>query len=335
MEIQQIKNKLQAKEYNFLKTNEHLGNNIILLTIGGSHAYGTNVETSDLDVRGIALERESELIGLSNFEQFENHETDTTIYSFRKIIQLLLNCNPNVIEILGTKNKHIFTLTEEGKLLRDNINLFLSKKCTNSFGGYAVAQLKRLENALARDSYPQPEKEKHILQSIEATMKHITSEFVDYTKNGSINLSIGKSDKEDFENEIFMDIDLKHFPLRDFTSIYNSMNEVTKQYGKLNYRNRKKTDGALLKHGMHLIRLLDMGIEILEGKGVHTYRPNREFLLDIRNGKYSYEEIFEFANERDKRFKYASDNTELPSKAKYKEIEELVININRRKINDR
>jgi predicted nucleotidyltransferase len=333
MKIEQIKEKLQTKEYDFLKTNEHLGNNIILLTIGGSHAYGTDVETSDIDVRGIALERESELIGLSNFEQFENHETDTTIYSFRKIIQLLLNCNPNVIEILGTKNEHIFTLTEEGKLLRDNIDLFLSKKCTQSFGGYATAQLKRLENALARDSYPQSEKEKHIMGSIKAMMAHLKEHYSDYTKSGKLEVYLDDSEKEDYDQEIFMNIELNHYPLRDFKDIYSEMNEVTKQYGKLNYRNRKKTDGALLKHGMHLIRLLDMGIEILEGKGVHTYRPNREFLLDIRNGKYSYEEIFEFANERDKRFKYASDNTELPSKAKYKEIEELVININRRKIN--
>jgi len=333
MELEQIKNKLQAKEYDFLRTNEHLGNNIILLTLGGSHAYGTNVETSDIDVRGIALEREQELIGLSNFEQFENHESDTTIYSFRKIIQLLLNCNPNVIEILSTKNDHLFILTEEGKLLRDNINLFLSKKCINSFGGYATAQLKRLENALARDSYPQSEKEKHIMGSIKAMMEHLKLHYSDYTKSGKLEVYLDDSEKEDYNQEIFMDIELKHYPLRDFKDIYSEMNEVTKQYGKLNYRNRKKTDGALLKHALHLIRLLDMGIEILEGKGVHTYRPNREFLLDIRNGKYSYEEIFEFANERDKRFKYASDNTELPSKAKYKEIEDLVININRRKIN--
>lgn len=333
MDIKQIKEKLQTKEYDFLRTNEHLGNNIILLTLGGSHAYGTNVETSDIDVRGVALEREQELIGLSNFEQFENHESDTTIYSFRKIIQLLLNCNPNVIEILSTKDNHIFTLTEEGKLLRNNINLFLSKKCINSFGGYATAQLKRLENALARDSYPQSEKEKHIMGSIKSMMAHLKEHYSDYTKSGKIDVYLDDSEKKDYDQEIFMDIELKHYPLRDFKDIYSEMNEVTKQYGKLNYRNRKKTDGALFKHGMHLIRLLDMGTEILEGKGVHTYRPNREFLLDIRNGKYSYEEIFEFANERDKRFKYASDNTEIPSKAKYKEIEELVININRRKIN--
>jgi predicted nucleotidyltransferase len=113
-----------------------------------------------MDIRGIAMEREKEIIGLVKFEQFENHETDTVIYAFRKMIELLLNCNPNVIEILGTSEDHLFVLTEEGKLLRDNAGLFLSKKAMHSFGGYATAQLRRLENALTRDNYPQAEKEK-------------------------------------------------------------------------------------------------------------------------------------------------------------------------------
>jgi len=43
------------------------------------------------------------------------------------------------------------------------------------------------------------------------------------------------------------------------------------------------------KHAMHLIRLLITGTEVLEGKGINTYREKeREFLLDIRKGKYSY-----------------------------------------------
>ena len=44
---------LKQPEYAFLKENEHLGKQVILLGIGGSYSYGTNVETSDLDVRGI------------------------------------------------------------------------------------------------------------------------------------------------------------------------------------------------------------------------------------------------------------------------------------------
>ena len=58
MNITEIRDKvLFSKEYEFLKTNEHLGNNIILIGLGGSYAYGTNKEdgSSDLDVRGCTL----------------------------------------------------------------------------------------------------------------------------------------------------------------------------------------------------------------------------------------------------------------------------------------
>lgn len=54
MNLLQIKDLIASGEYEFLKSNEHLGNRIIMLGLGGSHAYGT-IETSGLDVRGCAL----------------------------------------------------------------------------------------------------------------------------------------------------------------------------------------------------------------------------------------------------------------------------------------
>ena len=45
---------IQRQEYDFLRTNKHLGKNILFLTLSGSHAYGTNVEGSDIDIRGAA-----------------------------------------------------------------------------------------------------------------------------------------------------------------------------------------------------------------------------------------------------------------------------------------
>lgn len=327
--MEKIKELLKTESYDFLRENEHLKDNIILLTLGGSYAYGTNVKGSDVDVRGIAVERPEEIIGLSSFEQFENRETDTVIYGLRKVISLMQNCNPNVIEMLGTREDQLIVCNKYGRMLKDNIDLFLSKRAINSFGGYATAQLRRLQNALARDSYPQKEKEQHILNSINSQLSSIEDRYKTLT-GGNIDLFIKNSDKEDVETEIFMNINLNNYPLRDFKNIYSEMSNIVKDYGKINHRNKKKDDLHLNKHAMHLIRLLIMGKEILDGKGINTYREKeRDLLLDIRAGKYTFEEIFKMVDKYEKEFQIAAQNTKLPERPNYNKIEELVMRINK------
>lgn len=339
MNNDEMKDKLKSKEYDFLRNDNRLKERIILLTTGGSYAYGTNIDTpehvSDFDVRGIYLNSKEEILMMNCHDKpIENHELDCTIYPLKQIVTLLTNANPNVLEILGTKEEHLFICSKKGHLLRDNANLFLSKRVYASFGGYAIQQLRRLQNALARDSYPQKEKEKHILGSINKQM--LT--FQDRYKNvcdDELKLYIDKSDKELYDEEIFIDLNLKHYPMRDLKGMYGEMSQVINDYDKLNHRNSKKDETHLLKHAMHLVRLLIMGTEILQGKGIKTYRENdKEFLLDIRNGKYSYEQIFEMVNKYDSEFKYAKEHTSLPDNPNYEKINELVIDINRGVINE-
>jgi len=325
----EIKEKLKSKEYDFLRIDKHLGKNIIFLTTGGSYAYGTNVETSDLDIRGIAVETSNEILGSAIFEQFEDRKTDTVVYALRKILKLMLNCNPNVLEILGTKDEHIFICNKYGKMIKDNKDLFLSKRAIQSFGGYASAQLRRLQNALARDNYPQREKEIHILNTIKTQIATMKDRYEVFSKE-NLNIYIDKSKKEDFESELFIDVNFKHYPLRDFKNIYAEMSNVIKDYDKLNHRNSKKDTNHLNKHAMHLIRLFLMGTELLEGKGINTYREkDREFLLKIRKGEFSYSEIFEMVNDYEKKFDYAAKNTSLKDEPDYDKVEELMISINR------
>lgn len=92
---------LNTEEYRFLHENPRLGNRIMLLGLSGSYGYGTNREGSDIDFRGVTLNLPSDILGLTEFEQFEDRKTDTVIYGFNKLVSLLLNCNPNTIEILG------------------------------------------------------------------------------------------------------------------------------------------------------------------------------------------------------------------------------------------
>ena len=108
-----FKKLMTTEEYGFLHDNPRLGDRIILLGVTGSYGYGTNREGSDVDFRGITLDLPSDLIGFTEFEQFEDRVTDTVIYSFNKIIKLLISCNPNTIEILGIDEDEWMKMTIE------------------------------------------------------------------------------------------------------------------------------------------------------------------------------------------------------------------------------
>ncbi|MCL1896920.1 MAG: nucleotidyltransferase domain-containing protein, partial [Clostridiales bacterium] len=309
---------IAGKEYEFLRTDERLKGRLVFLTFGGSHAYGTATEGSDVDIRGCAFNRRSDLIGLSGFEQVVDVGVDATVYSFNKLIKLIIDCNPNTIEMLGCKPEHYVMYSPVGQELVDNRKMFMSKRAVYSFGGYANQQLRRLQNALARDTYPQAEKERHILGSIKSAMMFFNDRYESFPE-GAVSLKIDKSASEGLESEIFMDASLEHYPLRDYKNMWGDMNNIVKEYDKLNKRNRKKDDLHLNKHAMHLIRLYLMCLDILEKEEVNTYREgDLGLLMHIRGGGFQKEdgafsmEFFDLVSEYEKRLEYATANTGLP-----------------------
>lgn len=338
MTTEKIKALVESSEYDFLRTNQHLKDRIIFLTLGGSHSYGTNVETSDVDIRGCALNSTSDILGLSKFEQFVNEKTDTTVYAFNKLVQLLLSCNPNTIEMLGCKPEHYIMLTDIGKLMIENRKMFLSKRAVDSFGGYATQQLRRLENALARDKMSQARREEHILHSMEGAVRSFESRYTEF-EHGNFILFTDESPREDLEREIFADITLRKFPARQFNSMINDLSNVLSTYEKLNHRNHKKDDNHLNKHAMHLIRLYLICFDILEKGEIITYRENDlELLMSIRRGGYQKEdgtyrqEFFDMVNEFEARLAYDKENTDLPDDPDMERVEEFVMYVNRRSI---
>lgn len=331
---------LDREEYDFIRTNEHLGKHVILLGLSGSYSYGTNNENSDIDVRGVALNMKSDLIGLTQYEQYVDNNTDTTIYTFNKMINLLLSCNPNTIELLGLNREHYLYLNDIGEQLLNNRKMFLSKRAIQSFGGYADAQLRRLQNALARDSYPQIEKEQHIFNSVKNTMYRFNSIYNDF-ENGSLKIYIDDAINPEFDTEIFADVNLKHYPLRDYKSMWSEMSNIVRDYDKLGKRNKKKDDLHLNKHAMHLIRLFMMAVDILEKEEINTYRyAEHEILLSIRNGEFQKDdstftdEFYDMLNDYEKKLHYAAKNTNLPDEPDMKQVQEFVMTINEKVVRD-
>ena len=340
--IETTKKNLLAPQYDFLRTNQHLGNNIILLGFGGSIAYGTNTKDSDVDIRGIALNSKCDLLGVgSGFEQVISNETDTVIYSFTKIVKLLTSMNPNTCEILGLRPEHYLYLSPIGQELLDNKKLFLSKRAKYSFGGYAFAQLRRLDNKAAR-TIEQAEREQHILNSITAATYVWPDKYGCFKTGEGIKLYLDDSEQEGMDKEIFMDIHLTGYPLRDYKAMWADMKNIVSDYDKIGHRNQNAIErGKLGKHMMHLVRLYLMCIDIFEKEEINTYRENDiPFLMDIRNGKFldsasqPLAEFYEMVNDYEKRLEYAVENTSLPVKPNTKAINEFLMSVNERVVKD-
>ena len=333
-----FKQLMNTSEYDFLRTEKRLGNRIILLGLGGSYAYGTCNENSDIDFRGITLNMPSDLIGLTEFEQYEDANTDTVIYSFNKIVRLLLDCNPNTCEILGLDEDQYLIKSKLGQELLDHKGIFLSKRAAKSFGGYAGAQLRRLQNAIARDSMPQTEKEQHILRSVRNALEDFERRYSSFDR-GSIRLYIDRSENPELETEIYMDADYRHMPLRDYESMWAAMHSVVKDYDKIGKRNRKKDDNHLNKHAMHLIRLFMMAVDILEKGEINTNRRHDlDLLMKIRSGGFRKEdgtfdsEFYDILADFEERLQTATRESILPDNPDMEKVGAFVEYVNRRSI---
>lgn len=330
---------MMSQEYDFLRNHERLGNRIILMGLGGSHAYGTNHENSDIDFRGITLQSTSDLLGLTSFEQYEDANTDTVLYGFNKIVKLLLECNPNTIEMLGLDEEQYLIKTQLGQELLDNKGLFLSKRAAKSFGGYAGAQLRRLQNAIARDSMQQQEREIHIMNSVKNAMEDFQRRS-EVFERGTMRIYIDKAENPELNTEIFIDADYKHLPLRDYEGILGAMNNVIRDYDKIGKRNQKKDDNHLNKHAMHLVRLFMMAIDILEKKEIRTHRvdDDLELLLAIRRGDFMTDdhtfskEFYDILADYEKKLEEATAKSDLPDNPDMEKVGVFVEYVNRRTI---
>lgn len=147
-----------------LTTPVWLPNNTMMLATMGSIAYGVAEDTSDFDVYGFCIPPKKDvfpyaekLYGFDNvsvFEQFQHHhvldknalggkgrEYDFTIFSIVKYFKLCLEGNPNLLDSLFVPQSCILHSTKVSELVRDNRNLFLSKRIWPRFKGYAYSQL--------------------------------------------------------------------------------------------------------------------------------------------------------------------------------------------------
>jgi predicted nucleotidyltransferase len=323
-----------------IKRSPHMGwieKGTVLLVRHGSHAYGTNTDTSDEDFKGVAIPPKEYFYGYTKrFEQAELKapDDDAVVYDIRKFFNLAADCNPNIIEVLHTDPSDHFVVTPIGREILDHKDDFLSKKIKHTFLGYSVSQLKRIKTHKrwimdppkvppTRASLGLPEQTVIPQDQLTAAFSEVQKELdrmqFDFMEN------LEESTKIEIRNSMAsMLAEMKITSDEQFgsaarkiglTDNFIELMQKERQYSSAKqgwdqYQNWKKTRnvkrsaleekyGYDTKHAYHLVRLIRMCREVLTTGKVIVKRPDREELLAIRNGAWTYEQLIEFAEKED------------------------------------
>ncbi|BDS13801.1 nucleotidyltransferase domain-containing protein [Aureispira anguillae] len=330
--------------------------------ISGSKAYGLDLPTSDTDIKGVFVLPKSMFYGLEYISQINGANNDEVYYELTRFIELLYKNNPNILELLNTPKDCILYKHPLFDYLKPD--LFLSKQCRDTFGGYAMSQIKKARGLNKKIMNPMEKKRKSVLDFC----------YVQYQQGA---LSLGAwLDKKGFKQE---NCGLVNIPnMRDLYGLYydsnkeynfqgiirsNTVDTVAlssvpqeaqqvailsfnkdgyKKYCKdykqywdwVSKRNNSRYENTIAhgknydaKNSMHTFRLLDMAEEILALGKIRVKRPNREQLLKIRKGEFEYQELINQAKAKISRIDALFDQSPLPMAPDKEKIEQLLVQI--------
>jgi len=338
----------------------------VLLVRHGSHAYGTNTPASDEDFKGIAIPTKEYFLGATKrFEQAELKapDPDAVIYDIRKFFSLAADCNPNIIEVLHTDPSDHFLVSPIGEIILEHKYDFLSKKIKHTFLGYSVAQLKRIKThkrwIMSPPSKPPTRSELGLpeqtlipqdqLMAAQAEVQKELDRFqFDFMDDLPESTKIGirsvmaemlaelKITTEDHWMAAARKIGLSDnfIQIMQRERAYTSAKREWDQF--INWKKTRNPARAELeekfgydtKHAYHLVRLIRMCREILTTGKVIVKRPDREELLSIRNGAWSYDQLIEFAEREDVALNELYNTTDvLPKHPDKEKLDQLCIQL--------
>lgn len=113
--------------------------------LGGSHSYGLNTESSDIDYRGVFANTDANrILGLDRFDHQDKKEGgDECYFEVRNFLNLLRRGNTQAIEALFIDPKNLIIDSSEWFLILENRNSLLdTKKLFSCVMGYAQGERK-------------------------------------------------------------------------------------------------------------------------------------------------------------------------------------------------
>lgn len=305
----------------------------------GSLSYGTNLPTSDVDVRGIFC---ADPINIRTpffpiREVDDGAEEDTKLYELSHFMKLCLACNPNIIEMLWVDESDIISRSPGYDLLRDNRAALLSSKIAFTTSGYAMAQLKRIKSHNKWINKPQsntPPRQSSYVSLVQwyGKSRVMPRDFdiqklrdntrlvpyggdiygVYHTCHDSNFNTFGYQSYSDTGslNTLVDNVKREELPPPLALVKFNRSDYIADRDKFKNYwtwkNNRNETRSELeyehgydTKHAMHLVRLMRMGQEALEHGRIDVKRSDAAELLHIRAGGWSYDTLLAYAREMD------------------------------------
>ncbi len=340
---------------------------ILYKTLSGSRAYGTNKETSDFDYRGVYILPIEYLLGNNYIPQISDNTNDETYYEIGRFLQLLQTQNPNIVEL--------FNMPEECILYKDPIfddilkyqSKFISKVCNDSFGGYAVAQIKKARGLNKKIVNPLPKERKGLLdfcwvghgQGSISLKEFLSNNGIDPKTCGCVAIEHmkntyhlflvyddsnkkykGITDVDDVQI-VLSSVDKNEIPFVTFYCNIEGFQKYCKEYSEYwdwvekrnddRYQtNQEHGKGYDSKNMMHCIRLLRMAVEIARDKKVNVRRADAVELLTIRNGDAEYDDLLKEANETIDKLDEIFENSDLPDSIDQEMVNDILINFRKK-----
>lgn len=121
-------------------------NNLLLFKyIRGSHAYGLNTETSDIDEGGVFIAPKDVINGLpENYvSQVSDERHDTVWYEVGRYLELLTKSNPTMLESLFVPDRCIMYKDPIMEKIIEKRDMFITKDAVKSIFGYAKSQIEK------------------------------------------------------------------------------------------------------------------------------------------------------------------------------------------------
>ena len=318
---------------------------LLFEAVSGSHAYGTDTESSDLDLKGVFAAPDALLSSMESIEQVSDTTNDEVYYELVRFVALLQKNNPTALELLFSPEDYIRYKHPAFDLI--NPTVFLSRLCEKSFCGYAEMQIKKARGLNKKIVNPEPRIQRHLREFCHVLEGQGSVPLTDWLLGRSFdeeNCGLVSVNHEPGIYALFYSQTENYrglFTAKDDAAIlcssvpkeaqpeawlvcnYNAFRAHCRAHREYWHwveqrnENRYKTNsdhgrGYDSKNLMHTIRLLDMAEEIAKEQTIRVRRPNARQLLEIKEGKFSYEELLLLSERKIKEIHRAFHNSSLP-----------------------